>query len=106
MNQANESSVKLLPMLLLKNLSQATENKKKGPLKILFDRTKCVGCGLCIELCPRQAVHINKLKAAPDPEKCDDCGYCLNLCICNAISRENSVKQSALNFQQKNGRGD
>ncbi len=83
-------------------------------MKIVFDKSKCVKCGLCVEACPlgigvlgfeeaskvfncfqecsdcQEACKANAFYEAGgvigiDPEKCNACGECVNACKLNAI---------------------
>jgi NADPH-dependent glutamate synthase beta subunit-like oxidoreductase/glutamate synthase domain-containing protein 3/NAD-dependent dihydropyrimidine dehydrogenase PreA subunit len=47
----------------------------------------CRDCGLCVTLCPQQAISRNELPAggyeyAVDPESCIGCGFCAGACPC------------------------
>lgn len=50
-----------------------------------IDREKCVGCGLCIEVCPTHALFNRKGKTIFDRGKCNDCMKCEGMCICSAL---------------------
>lgn len=54
----------------------------------------CVGCGICRDNCPQDAISIINRKAFIDGEKCNDCGICLNICPRGAIVSK-SVKIDA-----------
>ena len=51
---------------------------------------KCVGCGICVELCPRDAIpssligFISSL-AKIDENRCDNCGNCIQACSHGAL---------------------
>ena len=63
------------------------ESYERRP-QLAFDRQKCIGCGSCIQNCPRQCL-------LPDPEAgllyrredCLDCGKCARGCYAKALSR-------------------
>ena len=51
---------------------------------------KCVGCGICVELCPRYAIPSSLIGfissiAKIDENKCDGCGICVQTCSHGAI---------------------
>ncbi|MBO4521111.1 MAG: 4Fe-4S binding protein [Alphaproteobacteria bacterium] len=62
---------------------------KTSPRLPVVDFQKCVGCGLCVKICPAQAVSV---KTGSDfslsEEKCVSCGLCAESCPENAITLE------------------
>ena len=45
----------------------------------------CVGCGLCREYCPREAIRLVDGYAEIDQSRCDRCGVCIDTCPQGAI---------------------
>jgi 4Fe-4S ferredoxin len=63
---------------------------------LTLDKTRCTGCGICMEICPREAIEIKKTpkadgeKAKPptidiSEEKCHYCGMCDPICPFGAL---------------------
>jgi heterodisulfide reductase subunit A len=64
----------------------------------VVDETKCKGCGLCVEVCPYNAIGLedrktklesmefNARKAVINPASCKGCGSCAATCPVGAIS--------------------
>jgi 4Fe-4S ferredoxin len=63
---------------------------------LTLDRSKCTGCGICTEICPREALELAKTpkaegeKAKPptvtiNKEKCNYCGICEAICPFGAL---------------------
>ena len=63
---------------------------------LTLDKTRCTGCGICMEICPREAIEIKKTpkvdgeKAKPptidiSEEKCHYCGMCAPICPFGAL---------------------
>ena len=58
----------------------------KDSLILLVRKDRCLGCGLCAESCPRQAISLPLGLAEIDQSKCDRCGLCLDVCPQGAIA--------------------
>ncbi len=48
-------------------------------------KNKCVGCGLCTDVCPRDAITVSQGVAQVDKDKCIECQACLRECPQEAI---------------------
>ncbi|MBN1354472.1 MAG: 4Fe-4S binding protein, partial [Candidatus Omnitrophica bacterium] len=53
--------------------------------KISILNDVCVGCGLCVKVCPFGAIMMEDRKAIIDYDKCNLCGACVGVCKFNAI---------------------
>ena len=54
------------------------------------DKSICVGCGACVQVCPYDAIKIDKDgKSIIDQKKCKKCGLCKEICPMNAIQEIN-----------------
>ncbi|GEM_PF-4256216 len=45
----------------------------------------CTGCGVCLEVCPFQAIRMEEGKAVIDKELCKNCKICVRVCPEGAI---------------------
>lgn len=53
-----------------------------------IDLTVCTGCGLCVDLCPPQAVDlVNGQAVITRPAQCTFCEICESYCPVGAIGR-------------------
>ncbi|MHA1973309.1 MAG: 4Fe-4S binding protein [Candidatus Hodarchaeales archaeon] len=66
-------------------LSQGSYERKQAGFPI-FDASKCVGCGLCVQRCPFNAIEITDGKAHLLQENCRGCKVCLLSCPEGAIT--------------------
>jgi uncharacterized Fe-S center protein len=55
------------------------------------NETMCVGCGLCVDCCPVQAIRQNNgdKKAMIDDTQCIRCGKCHDVCPQDAVRHDN-----------------
>ena len=51
-----------------------------------IDSQKCTGCGVCIQVCPLDAISLNDGIAVIDEDTCTECGLCVNECPNDAMS--------------------
>ncbi|MEK7707802.1 MAG: 4Fe-4S binding protein, partial [Verrucomicrobiota bacterium] len=52
-------------------------------IRVILD--KCVGCGMCLKVCPADAIKLVNKKAVIDLDKCTLCGACPDSCKFEAI---------------------
>jgi len=64
-------------------------------MSVFVDIEKCKGCGLCVSICPVQAISIKDNKAIIDRKRCNDCLLCMDECPENAI-RQTPEKEAYL----------
>jgi len=55
---------------------------------MIVDKSKCIGCGTCVGVCPVEAIEMIKGKAEIDKKKCIHCGSCKNVCPVEAIEED------------------
>jgi NAD-dependent dihydropyrimidine dehydrogenase PreA subunit len=53
-----------------------------------IDRSECMGCGACLEVCPESALYLVEGKAYVDASRCTECGCCVEVCPAEAICLE------------------
>jgi len=57
-----------------------------GVVEPAIDRAACNGCELCVPICKRRAIRVEKGMAVIDDSRCAHCGQCLAVCPFNAIA--------------------
>jgi NAD-dependent dihydropyrimidine dehydrogenase PreA subunit len=57
-----------------------------------LDIEKCIGCGRCMEVCPRQVFEMRDKKAEIiDRDRCIECGACQRNCAFGAVIVKSGV---------------
>ncbi len=70
------------------------DNQKylKNVTTLEYDSSKCIGCKMCIEVCPHNVFKMaDKRVEIIDKDKCMECGACEINCITNALSVKKGV---------------
>jgi len=52
---------------------------------IKIDRNKCIRCGACVGVCPKNALRLRDVIVV-DNSLCIECGTCAKACPANAIT--------------------
>jgi electron transfer flavoprotein alpha subunit len=71
-------------------------------MSIRVIKEKCIGCKLCVPVCPTSAITIVDKKAVIDLDKCTLCGACPSSCKFKAIEIINEDVQAVDKSQYKN----
>jgi formate hydrogenlyase subunit 6/NADH:ubiquinone oxidoreductase subunit I len=66
--------------------------KDKPVLRVRKDL--CLGCGLCAETCPRQAISLVSAAAEIDQGRCNQCHLCIEVCPQDAIVESAPVSEA------------
>ncbi len=58
-----------------------------------IDQGKCIGCGICEEICPNEVIAlVDGAATLTNEDECEDCGVCVEFCEQDAIAiDENEV---------------
>lgn len=66
-------------------------------VNIALDKDLCVGCGMCVNVCPHQVFKLAGKKAEfIDREGCMECGACATNCLVGAIQVDPGVGCASL----------
>jgi Fe-S-cluster-containing hydrogenase component 2 len=68
----------------------------KDNLVLRVRKDVCLGCGLCEENCPQQAISLRWGQAQIDQKRCNRCGLCLDVCPQGAIVKSTPVSEAEL----------
>jgi len=67
-----------------------------SPEKAFVITDLCDGCGVCVEVCPVNAITMTAGKAKIDPFLCISCGACIPICPREAIDFKNSTNRQII----------
>ena len=65
----------------------------KNVVTLELDEEKCVGCGMCMQVCPHAVLSMNGIKRAEigNRDACMECGACMRNCPTEALTVESGV---------------
>jgi len=61
-------------------------------MTITVKQELCRGCGICMQVCPNDAIYLENRKAIIDQSKCSSCQLCINACPLGAIKIEEEIQ--------------
>jgi nitroreductase/NAD-dependent dihydropyrimidine dehydrogenase PreA subunit len=64
-------------------IDQPPHSRPQGPT---IDQEKCIGCGLCLAVCPDQTLSLLRGKAVVSGKRCIACAHCRAVCPTQAIT--------------------
>lgn len=54
-------------------------------MAVTINTDECIGCGVCVDECPQEALSVDGV-CTVDADACIDCGSCIDQCPVEAIS--------------------
>ncbi|MEC9490115.1 MAG: electron transfer flavoprotein subunit alpha [Halanaerobiales bacterium] len=70
---------------------------------MLVIKDTCVGCSVCVEKCPYDALRMEAGVAVVDMDKCTLCSACVKVCPVDAIEIEKTESKTAVDISEYSG---
>ena len=64
----------------------------------VIDLEKCIGCGLCVKVCPSATISMQDDKARVTGDRSLQCGHCMAVCPVDAV-RVDAIDDQSLSFK-------
>ncbi len=80
--QASAAAAKAVTILSKEQLAHA-------PTVVRVQEPLCSGCGMCVEVCPYEALALKEGKAEVNEVLCEGCGTCVATCLKSALGVKN-----------------
>jgi len=76
-------------VLAAAKISQGSSLKNWSNYRCIIDDTECTSCGICVERCPLNALHMDEDgKTRLNASRCIGCGLCVTACPTKAVILE------------------
>ena len=77
----------------------------RNVVTLSLDEGKCIGCGMCLEVCPHRVLRMNRTHVEiENRDACMECGACSRNCPVDAISVQTGVGCAAAVINSMLGR--
>lgn len=67
-------------------IRQLEQQRQAKAAMAKVDAEKCTGCGICVNVCPVEAISLDRGVAVVDEGTCTACGLCVNECPNGALA--------------------
>lgn len=68
---------------------------------VVIDKEICIGCGLCVKDCSRNAISLDENKKAEvNLEMCNECSHCVAVCPVDAVTMPHYDKNEILEIDE------
>lgn len=54
--------------------------------RVTLDAEQCIGCGRCVQVCPRGVFTVVEVASQPHADRCEQCGGCIVQCPTDALA--------------------
>jgi len=72
---------------------------------VRIEAVRCVGCGVCVDVCPMEAIEMNEVGLAVVlSERCSGCQVCQSACPHDAIIEDPEKTQAVMSAGRRGGR--
>ncbi|HPS62680.1 MAG TPA: glycyl-radical enzyme activating protein [Bacteroidales bacterium] len=58
----------------------------------MYNRSRCIGCGTCVEACPEKALRLTAQGIVTDSTRCTQCGHCAEVCPSLALEMSGRIR--------------
>lgn len=65
---------------------------------VIINKETCIGCGLCVKVCSRDAIVLVNNKAEVEQSLCNECGHCLAVCPKASVSMPLHERNEILDY--------
>ena len=86
----------IVPVDYDKHTVIACHSEAKGAVTVRGCTQGCIGCGICLKICPHDAIKIEKNLAVIDYSICTSCGLCAAVCPKKLIASPNDTSEEVL----------